>query len=102
LALLAAENLVVEMLEEVGIGFVGDAAIGFMRRAHCLRWEGLPGRAAWWRIVPEPTVLENLPYDVALMGLTTSNGRTCKRKQFGYGNSSSSECILAKHSLPYG
>ena len=23
-----------------------------------------------------------------------------KRKQFGYGNSSSSECILAKHSQP--
>jgi hypothetical protein len=31
LALLAAENLVVEMFEEVGIGFVGDADIRFMR-----------------------------------------------------------------------
>ena len=48
LALLA--RLVVEMFEEVRIGFVGDAAIGLMRRAHCLGWEGLPGRATWGRI----------------------------------------------------
>ena len=75
MALLAAENLVVDMFEEVGIGFVGDAAIGFMRRAHGLGWEGLPGRSAWGRIVPEPTVLEDLADDVALMGLTTSNGQ---------------------------
>ncbi len=57
------------MFEEVGIGFVGDAATDFMG------WAGLPGRGAWWRIVPEPTVLEDIADDVALMGLTTSNGQ---------------------------
>ncbi len=87
------------MFEEVGIGFVGDAAIGFMRRLHALGWAGWPGRPAWWRILPEAAVFEDFADD-ALMGFATSNGRTCKRKQFGYGNSSSSECILAKHSLP--
>ena len=33
--LLAAESLVVKMFEEVGIGFVGDAAIRFLRRDEC-------------------------------------------------------------------
>ena len=59
------------MFEEVGIGFVGDAAIGFVRRPHCMGWEGLPGRGAWWRIVPEPAVLEDFADfldSVALMG----------------------------------
>ena len=48
------KNLVVEMFEEVGIGFAGDAAIGFMRRAHCLGWEGLPGRGAFVVIYRKP------------------------------------------------
>jgi hypothetical protein len=65
----AAENLAAGMFKEVGIGLVGDSATDFMGLA------GLPGRGAWWRIVPESEVLEDLAYDVALMGLTTSNGQ---------------------------
>ena len=71
LALLA--RLVVEMFDEVGIGFVRDAAIGFMRLLHSLGRAGLPGRATWGRIVPEPAVLENLPYNVALVGLDSGD-----------------------------
>ena len=80
------------MFEEVGIDLVGDAVIGFRHRPHGLGWAGFPGRAAWGRILPEAAVLEDLADDVVLMGLTTPNGRTRKRKQFGYGNSSSSKC----------
>ena len=57
------------MFQEVRIGFVRDAAIGVMRRPGGLGWAGLPGRGAWWRIVPEPAVLEDLADHVALMGL---------------------------------
>jgi len=57
------------MFEEVGIDLVGDAAIGVMRRPRGLGWAGLPGRGAWGRIVPEPAMLEDLAYDVALAGL---------------------------------
>ena len=48
------------MFEEVGIDLVGDAAIGFMRRPSGLGWAGILGRGAWWRIVPEPAMLEDL------------------------------------------
>jgi hypothetical protein len=65
----AAENLAAGMLKEVGIGLVGDAATDFMG------WAGLPGRGAWWRIVPKTAVLEDLAYDAALMGLATPNGQ---------------------------
>ncbi len=59
----------VDMLEEVGIRFVGDGTIALEPRAQCQGWAGLPGRPAWWRIVPEPAMLEDLAYDVALTSL---------------------------------
>ena len=62
-------RLTADMFEEVAIDLAGGAAIGLRRWPRAAGWAGSPGRAAWWRIVPQTTVSEDLADNLALMGL---------------------------------